>query len=50
VLERSGFLIHQEWLRERIATCTDLEQLKLWLSEAPVANNLDELTDFVTKN
>jgi hypothetical protein len=47
VLERSGFLVHQEWLRERLATCTDLKQFRLWLREAPVANTLDELTDFM---
>ena len=47
VLEISGYDVYQPWLQERVADCRDVNLLKLWISQIPTSNYLDELTDFL---
>ena len=44
VCEAKGFALDPDQIR-RIEECTDLEQLKMWLTEAVQADSVDDLFD-----
>lgn len=44
VLESRGFVIGDD-LRQRIASCQDLEQIHVWARNAVTASSLDEVFD-----
>jgi hypothetical protein len=45
ILERRGILVHDD-IRERIATCKDLDLLNTWFDEAITATTITQLTGF----